>query len=308
MDVSSLTRPSTTAAVVASTQLVLEHHPRLGSLVDPRSAALIRRALSAIYPRLAPLFEPSRTRRVLPLALAAERMLSPGFVTYYALRKAGVRAAIELAIDDGFHQIVLVGAGLDMLSVSLSQRAPLTIIEVDLPATQRAKLEALYDVPGIEAITSTGVDLSSASLRRALERCSSFDSGKDTVFVAEGVFMYLPPDRVDAVFESMHAASVGRRRVIFSVVSPDASGRVRIHSQSSAVDLCMRLLGETFKWGLGSEDVERFLSRRGWSLDSIQTTDALRSRFLAPIDAAHVPNTGELLVVGTAVEDGVTRA
>lgn len=291
--------PSATAAVVASTQLVLEHHPRLSSLVDPRSARLIRRALGVLYPQIAPIFEPAQTRRLLPLALAAERLLSPGFVTYYALRKTGVRSLIARALEDGFRQIILLGAGLDMLSVSL-ERDAVTVIEVDHPATQRAKLEALRGDPSVDSVESIGVDLASMSLRRALESCRSFDSGKDTLFVAEGVFMYLPPESVDAVFESMRQASTGRARVLFSVVGPDARGRVRLHSQSRAVDLCMTLLGETFTWGLRPEDVARFLSTRGWSLDVVHSTDDLRLRFLAPADAAHVPDTGEMLVVANS--------
>jgi methyltransferase (TIGR00027 family) len=291
--------PSTTAAVVASTQLVLEHHPRLTSLVDQDSARLIRRALMAIYPQLGPIFERSRTRRLLPLVLAAERLLSPGFVTYYALRKTGVRAQIARAIDDGFHQVVLVGAGLDMLSASLPRHSVLTVIEVDHPATQRAKLEALRGDPSVDAMTSIGVDLETTSLRLELERCGSFDPMKDTVFVAEGVFMYLPQASVDAAFESMRSASAGRARVVFSVVSPDATGRVRIHSQSRAVDLCMTLLGETFKWGLEPEAIDGFVSVRGWTLDAVQTTEELRTRFLDPIDSARVPDTGEMLVVAS---------
>jgi methyltransferase (TIGR00027 family) len=254
-----------------------------------------------LYPQIAPIFEPAQTRRLLPLALVAERLLSPGFVTYYALRKTGVRALIARAIEDGFRQIILLGAGLDMLSVSLPERDALTVVEVDHPATQRAKLEALRGDPSVDSIVSIGVDLASMSLRCALESCRSFDSGKDTLFVAEGVFMYLPPRSVDLVFESMRQASTARARVLFSVVGPDARGRVRLHSQSRAVDLCMTLLGETFTWGLRPEDVARFLSVRGWSVDVVHSTDDLRLRFLDPVDATHVPDTGEMLVTATAI-------
>ncbi len=292
--------PSTTAAVVASTQLALAHHPRLGSLVDPRSAKLIQRALTATYPRLSQIFEPATTRRILPLALVAERLLSPGFIAYYALRKTGVRMELARAFENGFHQIVLVGAGLDMLSATLPRREGLTVIEVDHPATQRAKLDALRGDPSIDSITSVGVDLASTSLQQALAACSSFDSRRDTVFVAEGVFMYLSPEAVEGVFESMRVSSTARNRLIISVVSPDARGRVRIHSQSRAVDVCMTLLGETFKWGLHPDEVARFLRARGWSLDVVHTTDDLRMRFIDPVDAARVPDTGEMLVVATA--------
>ncbi len=199
-----------------------------------------------------------------------------------------------------FAEIILLGAGLDMLSVSLPERDT-TIIEVDHPATQRAKLEALRGDPSVDSVVSIGVDLASTSLRRALKSCRSFDSGKDTLFVAEGVFMYLPPKSVDAVFESMREASMGRARVLLSVVSPDARGRLRLHSQSRAVDLCMALLGETFTWGLRPNDVADFMSARGWSLDGVHSTNDLRARFLGPGDAAQVPDTGEALVVATAL-------
>lgn len=280
--------PSVTAAVVASTLLLLEDDPDLG----PLNAALEARAVEQAVRRVIPLF--GRLLDTVPwpvlerAAHVAERLLSPGFVTHYALRKLAIRRSLAASVESGAGQVVLVGAGFDMLSASVPRHV--RVFEVDHPATQAYRGQA-------EGVTLVPVDLAKEALSKALVEAPGFDPALDTTFVAEGLLMYLEEARVDGVL-AQFGEGPGPRTLILSMVTPDASGRIRLHSQRRFVDWMMRLLDEEFRWGETPAELVRILTRRGFDVVSIQTTMELRNELLPPSAHRRLPRSpGEVVVV-----------
>lgn len=278
-----------TAAVVAATLLLLRDDPELGHLVDRRSLDAIDRSIREPLPGIGWALDHLPWSLLRRAALGLERIVSPGFVAHYALRKHLIRTELLRAIDDGHRQVVLVGAGFDMLSASVPDVA--SVFEVDLPATQAAKQRA----GGCgRDVTFVPVDLTRTSLKAALRDAPGFDPRHDTVFVAEGLLMYLDRPCVEGVFADITEME-GRVRLVASIVTPDRGGHVRLHTQHRVVDLCMKLLGERFQWGESVERLEETLAAYDLDLERVSSTTELQ-----PSAGRHARrSTGEVIVVAS---------
>ena len=183
-------KPSNTALIVAAgLQLVrpaAATAPLLPFEAIRRGAAL----LQAAHPRMAGLLRQGWFRA---LCRALDRATLPGIRLHCALRKRLLRDHARAAIARGCRQVVVLGAGLDTLCMELKADHPqLGCIEIDHPATQAGKRRAAgADGLGIHFI---GVDLAQQRLGTVLLDCPAFDGALPTLFVAEGLLMYVPLD------------------------------------------------------------------------------------------------------------------
>jgi len=294
--------PSVTAAVVAATLLLLRGDAELGHLIDETALRPLELAIRATVPLLGLAIDHVPWPLLRRSALVIERLLSPGFVAHYALRKSAVRTELLRAIADGHRQVVLLGAGFDMLGSSLPDGA--RIFEVDHPATQAAKRHALRGVVS-RAVTFVAVDLAVSDLQDALLAAPGFDRAADTVFVAEGLLMYLSPSRVGALLQALVENGSRRTRAVLTVITPDAAGRFRLHTQRHAVDVSMRWLDEPFVWGAPRSALEPLLREHGLHVRRIVSTFELREALLEQPARRRLPRpTGELVVVadGTSAQ------
>lgn len=277
---------------MAATQLLLRNDDELGFLVDPACLLGIESAVRSAVPGLGHLLDYVPWVVLRRAALLTERIISPGFVAHYALRKRAVRECLAESIAADFRQVVLVGAGFDMLGESVP--SGVRVFEVDHSATQSARLGSTGR-PTVFVAT----DLSTRGLRSALEASPLFDSAIDTVFVAEGLLMYLSAERVNALLGDVCNQS-SRVRLILTAVTPDANGRVRIHSQRAAVDWCMQWLDEPFQWGESADDLVRTLRAHALQVERMISTTDLRDEILPLRARKRMPHpTGELVVVAT---------
>ncbi|MBX3192818.1 MAG: class I SAM-dependent methyltransferase [Labilithrix sp.] len=235
------------------------------------------------------------------LAFAAEKLVSPSFVAHYALRKAAIREAMRAAVADGHRQVVLLGAGFDMMSMSVPDGA--RVFEVDLPATQEIKRHALREAR-VRDVTFVPADLSRARLRDVLRATPGFDAAADTLFVAEGLLMYLDVAAIDRILADLPCER-RRTRVIASFVTPDARGRVRMHSQRRVVDLCMTLLGEEFVWGADAAGLRERLERHGLRVDAMLAN----ADYAGSLAGRRKPtrSSGELIAVASSASGRARR-
>ena len=303
----SLSHSSVTAKLTAATLLVARHDPRLSALVDAPTESVIASCLRRQGPHFRALVALRHSRAACALALWVQRRDSPGFCVHYAARKRCMFGLARAAIEDGFRQVVLLGAGFDMASHALAQIAGLTIIEVDHPATQRDKLRGMNGAAPLPPnVTFRAADFERDSLAQALSTCPGFDAASDTLYVAEGLLMYLTPGAVDRLFEQMRmpTVSAGRPRVrcILSTVSPDAGGRLCLHSQGRLARAIQLVLRERFIWGPKPEAIEPYLRFRGWTIGAhLRFADFLRAGAPKELRARAPRDTGESVVVAEAV-------
>jgi methyltransferase (TIGR00027 family) len=284
-------KPSNTALVVAAgLQLATETRP----LTYLMPAEAIRRGadlLRAAHPRMAALLTKAWFRR---LALSLERATLPGISLHFALRKRRLRQHAQDAVAAGCRQIVVLGAGFDTLCAELLAVHPaLCCIEIDHPATQRVKRAAAGESG--QGVHFIGVDLAQQPLAGVLADCAAFDSSVPTLFIAEGLLMYVPLDAVATLFRQM-AMAAPDCRVAFTWLEPQADGKPNFRHRSRLIDCWLALRGEPFMSGMLRTELPAFLSAHGFNCATVsESADLLSPAEHAALGRRGMPLGGEYM-------------
>jgi methyltransferase (TIGR00027 family) len=232
----------------------------------------------------------------------------PGFALHIAARKRAVEDHVRKAIGEGFAQVVIVGAGYDTLAPRLFRSFPkVTFIELDRVPTQRVKMRAvlgkLLPAPNLAAAS---LNLSKETLQDALARCPIYKSSADTVFVCEGLVMYLPADRVNELFAAARGQGGTRCRVLFTFLEPQADGSVDFTRTRAAGeglhDLPIKRT-EPFLFGVARDKLEKWLGERGFAKKELLGSQTFRHHYLAGVVEEGEPvAAGEFLCIAERVK------
>jgi methyltransferase (TIGR00027 family) len=284
-------KPSATAYLIARSTYFLSRDPALGYLV-PESAAelslhfvLARRRFGRFVQRLTD----SKFFRLINGAL--ESATIPGIKLHYALRKRYLEEVARDSVANGVRQIVIIGAGFDTLSLRLHESFPETaFFEVDHPATQREKkLVAVRQHLTGSNLHFVALDLTRGNLEGALLAHSRYSPHADTLFVAEGLLMYLVPAEVDLIFQTFRRLGGLKSRIAFTFMEMRGEGRVGFRRSSPLVDIWLRFRNESFRWGMSRERVAGFLEERGFELREVVAAETLREKYLNSARLKKVP-------------------
>lgn len=298
--------PSATAYLIATSTLFMAADPDAGRLIPARAAELSASFVAA-RSRVARWAQRAlRRKRLRPFVSALERLTIPGIQLHYALRKIYLEETARAALSGGIRQVVIFGAGYDTLALRLHETFPAAeFIETDHPATQRRKTHALaahqdsrLQRPQTPNLHFLPVDLTRQQLAAALRGFAAYRAGAPTLFIAEGLLMYLAPAEVDRLFRTVRECGGARSRFAFTFMEPQANGRVNFRMRSRAVDAWLSWRSEVFKWGVGRDALPAYLRGRGFNAREIATDETFRRRYLEPDGLAHLPlATGEYVCV-----------
>lgn len=283
-------KPSATAYLVARSTFFLSRDPLLGQLVPARSAELCERFVHT-RPRFARLLDAAINSKPLrPLAAALERATVPGIKLHYALRKRYLEEIAHDALRDGFRQVVVIGAGFDTLALRLHEAFSETkFFEIDHPATQRVKKRVVekHHAPKSN-LQFISLDLAHGNLEGSLLSSAEYQPQTDTLFVAEGLLMYLAPAEIDLILQFIRSHSGANSRLAFTFMETQSGGRIGFRESSRAVDAWLRLRGESFKWGSKRERIGDYLAARGFAVRDIITSETLRTKYLTTDHMQHL--------------------
>lgn len=296
--------PSATANIVAK-NVVLVANTRDFSQLVPREAARLSGQFVACFSAGGRLFvKGSRARWFQALRRVYERLTIPGLALHQALRKRHIERQVRAALDEGFGQLVVLGGGLDSLSLRLSvEFQDANFLELDHPATQALKLRAMQSQKLFcRNLKLLPVDFTERDFEAALDACPDYYPMRKTIFLAEGVLMYLYEREVSRVFDFVRRQSCQEKRFVFTFMETDGKGRASFRRTTPIARLWLNLKGEPFKWGLDADAAESFLRARGFSLKELATSATLRDAYLRGhgLEDA-VPAEGENVCVCDAV-------
>jgi len=245
---------SRTALLIAASLVLLHHDPKHSALVSKTSADLCAQILETYSPQTRLTLKIVRQDWFRPIAKLIERITIPGILLHYALRKKCIAGLVRSAIINGATQVVIIGAGFDPLSFELHQDFPrVQLWEIDHPATQRHKIRGLggFDAERLHFIAA---DLSAPGFGREALIESSFDPSKRTVWIAEGLLMYLREGLVSSLTRTLSGLSAPGSQFTFTFMEKQDNGRIRFDSQSKLVDWWLRRRREPFRWGSTRSD------------------------------------------------------
>jgi methyltransferase (TIGR00027 family) len=286
-------RASSTAYTVIHGILHTAKNPQLSHLVDEETVAACTQILSATAlgrKRLAELGSPVKSR-LLPFL---EWLLLPGITLNYVLRKKVIEEKVLQAIEAGTTQIVNIGAGFDTLSWRLSQQfASVTFIEIDHPATSREKTDALCSAYAPSNLYFVEADLSKVLLQKALEGCEGFNVQQTTLYVCEGVLMYLKEQHVSALFESLKRLTGAGSIFVFTCMEPNESEKNNVRT---LLHLYLKLKNERYLWYIRDTEVPDFIKKHDYTLMEMADSETYRNRYL-PKNYDGLLHRGEYVVV-----------
>jgi methyltransferase (TIGR00027 family) len=207
-------RPSQTAAMVAALRaLADEGFTNVRGFRDP----YVRKLLSSEW----------------LLFLRAARRLGPWFEgfpslyegrDYMPLRVRAIDEELEHAIAAGARQLVILGAGLDTRAHTLDRLRDVAVFEVDHPASQAYKTRRAVALPrAARSIAYVPVDFEVDALGPGLA-AAGHDPGARTVWIWEGVVMYLSDAGFRGTLRSIAGASAHASTLLVHYHEPDASG------------------------------------------------------------------------------------
>lgn len=223
-------QPSTTAAIVAAARAEIDRRPTLRDFSDPYAEALLPRAY---------------TRG--PAAFLLRRLSRPG-AHLFALRTNAIDHGIRTA--PVLEQLVILGAGLDARAWRMPELRDVPVFEVDHPSTQRYKRRRAETFDARAHHHYVAVDFEHDSLGDRLAQAGHRPE-RPTVWVWEGVTMYLHPAAVEGTLETVSSRSAPGSRLLMTYLPPSA---VR-----TMLSLGVRVLGEPFRAAYHPEEVDALL-------------------------------------------------
>jgi methyltransferase (TIGR00027 family) len=266
---------SRTALLIAASLVLLDRSPQYTGLVPRTSADLCAQMLER-HSRQSRLFlKIVRQNWFRPIAKLIERITIPGILLHYALRKKCIAGLVRSALINGATQVVIIGAGLDPLGSELHQEFPSAQFwEIDHPATQRHKARPLSTI-GAERLHFVAMDLSATTFGREPLIKTSFDPTQRSVWIAEGLLMYLTLDVVSSLMRTLKSLSAPSSQLVFTFMERQSDGRIRFDSQSKLVDWWLRRHGEPFLWGATRSELLDLV--RPWRVARFFDHDDLRN-------------------------------
>ena len=179
-------------------------------------------------------------------------------------------------------QIVILGAGYDTRALRF-QKLTLhtTIYELDVPSTQEQKRNCLKmkKIPLPENLVFVPVNFNTDTLGNALIS-SGYDPARKTLFIWEGVTMYLPADAINDTLSFIKHNSGAESTLVFdyffeSVIKGTCTSYGADKLAESVSDL-----NEHFKFGIQEGKTIEFLEKNGFSLIAHYSPNEFEEKYL----------------------------
>lgn len=279
-------KASATAIMISKSIAFSSSDPKLKGFIDPNVSEINFKFLYSAIGWQANIFKASGR---FPLARflfnCLEKVTIPGIKLHYLLRKLKIEDILNNADKDlnGYKQIVVIGAGGDSLGLRIAEKKPgVNVIEIDHPETQEIKQNMLdiYSDRKIKNFYLLPVDLSKKTLFSTLTEFDKFDFNEKTIFIAEGLFMYLPLEAVKNTLKIMNMFPKNYCQFIFTYMEANKEGKPSYLNQSKIVDFWLKYKKEPLIWGLSPDGVDKILKELGFHPGEHYDSNKLKKSYL----------------------------
>lgn len=206
---------------------------------------------------------------------------APGIYEYVIARTKYIDAAFVEALDNGFEQIVIFGAGFDSRALRFDNINKNTLVfELDAPTTQKDKYGE-YQKKGLiipSKLTLIPIDFNTDKLCDKLES-GGFVKNKKTLFILEGVVMYLSADGVKSTFNYIAEASGHGSMLIFDTIYSGVLRKENKYYGEKDIYKTVSKVGEEWTFALENEDIADFLKLYGFNLEDNSNSNKLEKSY-----------------------------
>lgn len=233
------------------------------------------------------------------------RFAPKGMFEYVVARTKYMDEVYARALTSDFDQVIIFGAGFDSRAIRLARKQNRTVVyELDAGPTQAAKLRQLakrgVTVP--EKTVFVPVDFNREAARDKLEEqgCSPF---KTTLFIIEGLLMYLNNQSVGDTFDMISNFAGPQSEVVFDVVYSSVIRRENRYYGENDLYGSVARAGEPWTFGLEKEDLDSFLSRHGMRSQECLDAADLERRYFAGQEGKPISRVNGTHLLVLAVKD-----
>lgn len=195
-----------------------------------------------------------------------ELVTHKGRLRHFLLRKKEIEKNTRKIISENdIRQVVVLGAGLDVLALRLAMEFPdIKFIEIDRTESQAFKINALalndIKIPA-------NMELVSGDLRNPLAEIFAdsqlYKQELKTLWIAEGLFMFIPAENVPEIFRQVKAGCAPDSYFIFTTIAPKGQGGLLAETIQK---LYLRQEKSQYSWAIFAHDVDKFIQKIGFQV------------------------------------------
>jgi methyltransferase (TIGR00027 family) len=193
--------------------------------------------------------------------------LLPGLSSSIVARVRYFDDFVKKSIEEGVEQLVILGAGYDTRAYRIEGlKAKVKVFEVDHPNTQSFKKEKIKEIFGSipDYVTYVSIDFETGKLDQMLFE-NGYDKSLQTLFIMEGLIMYIPPESVDETLNFIAKNSGKGSEIIFDYYPESVvDGTTELAIGQNIRNFLIKL-EEPLKFGIEEKTIEKFLSGYGFS-------------------------------------------
>ncbi|MFC1730718.1 class I SAM-dependent methyltransferase [candidate division KSB1 bacterium] len=257
--------PSKTARKVALNIVTLGAKPGMDKVLPPGIVDTTAELLVASDAVGATAVRWSRSKKMVYVYEVFDWMMRGQFEAF-AHRKAFCERQVREGIGTGAAQVLVLGAGYDTLGWRLSPEFNgVNFFEIDHPATADLKVKGIEQMGHRDNLHLLAEDLGERKLVDVLSANKSWDRTAQTVIVAEGLLMYLPPPAPRELFSQCAAIAGAGSRIAFTYIDTGADGRPDTGRWTGLVLWILKVSGEPWLWSIRPEELGGFLEEIGWT-------------------------------------------
>jgi methyltransferase (TIGR00027 family) len=231
--------------------------------------------------RLIPAFLKLTVRSKRLFKIFTQRFFSKGIYEYVIARTKYFDTAFATALEENFDQIVIFGAGFDSRAIRFENFNNGTIVfELDVPATQNEKLKAYQTkkIPIPKNLVFVSIDFNKELLESKIAQ-AGFVAGRRTLFLLEGITMYLSPIAVENTFRFLSSVSCSGCVVVFDHIYKGVlRGENKYYGEEGMYQKVAKS-GENWTFAFDEDEVEPFLRKYGFKIKDRNGSLALEDKY-----------------------------
>lgn len=204
-----------------------------------------------------------------------------GIYEYVIARTKYIDEVFTGVLENRFDQVVIFGAGFDSRAQRFNHINRSTrIFELDAPITQEEKLKA-FEKKGVmipDALVFVPIDFNKERLDEKLAE-AGFEKNRKTLFLLEGVAMYLSDAAVESTFSFVRDVSGRGSLMVFDYVYAGVLRQENRYYGEKDIFKTVSKAGEPWTFALEEGEIEDFLSRCGFNLEDHKCAQDLEEKY-----------------------------
>ena len=229
----------------------------------------------------------------------AERR-GPGVNGFLAARERYIDDVLTRFMEQGLEQLVILGAGYDSRPYRFDLSGRVKTFEVDHPTTQLDKQKKAQIIFGKipEQVNYVAIDFNTQTLEEHLQ-VAGYDPRLKTLFIWQGVSMYLTCQAVDATLNFVVDHSGSGSAIVFDYIYSILLDGKQRQNEVTNMRRYRFMTGEGLTFGIPEGEIETFLKARGFrQVKDVNVTDLISTYFTGK-------NAGRKVVGGYGIVVGI---